>query len=686
MDERIGHYKIVSELGRGGMGVVYKAHEESLNRFVALKVLGEHLTEDESYVERFVREAQSAAKLNHPNIVQIYSISKDGNRHFFVMEYVSGTSVQRLIRNQGRIEPVTAARIILQAAAGLQAAHELGVIHRDIKPANLMVTEKGLVKIADFGLALLTENATRLTATGMFMGTPGYLSPEQCLDSGLDHRSDIYSLGVTFFEMLAGSMPFKATSPLALIRQIIEVEPPDIRELNPVVDGGLRTILQKMMAKDRDQRYSSCDALAQDLEGWLASQGAQRTDPAMVAKAVSSGSGAAAASDRPAALHSDPTVVMESGEAAAAGTAPLPPSVTAPQPPPPASPTAPVSPPPAPAATPPAAATAAPPPPQPAPVPAPQPVAPVEATTAGARKGGNRFALVAILVVLLGLAGLAAGSFYAWRSGVFASLIGGGGEEPLKVTDADIGELGGGGSQTPPGPESERATQLEATGASGAAAEASSSSAEATQSGSSALQTTGQSQSATPAGQGPSGSASTSREPATTAPRRGSDRQNTAPTHDRPVSTSQSAPPTAPRPTATAILALGDPTLSEAAATYLESRLASSGIEVVDARSLSGLPLDGEPEAAAAAMSDVARWLVVVRGEYQSQREVRYLGRYDTVFQGRLFVRLIDVGTRQATRPLVNEGLEYTHLNADDKVRDLLRPISSRIVDTVRPD
>jgi hypothetical protein len=289
-------------------------------------------------------------------------------------------------------------------------------------------------------------------------------------------------------------------------------------------------------------------------------------------------------------------------------------------------------------------------------------------------------------VVLLGLAGLAAGSFYAWRAGVFANLIGSGGEEPMKVTDADIGELGGGGSETPPGPESEDATQLEATGASGVAAEASSPSTELSQSGSSTSQTTGQSQSAIPAGQGPSGPASTSRGPATTAPRRGSDRQNTAQTNDRPASKSQVAPPAAPRPTATAILALGDPTLSEAAATYLESRLASSGIEVVDARSLSGLPLDGEPEAAAAAMSDVARWLVVVRGEYQSQREVRYLGRYDTVFQGRLFVRLIDVGNRQATRPLVNEGLEYTHLNADDKVRDLLRPISSQIVDTVRPD
>ena len=271
--ERIGHYKIVSELGRGGMGVVYKAHEESLNRYVAIKMLGEHLEEDAEYVERFVREAQSAAALSHPNIVQIYSISEEDGHHYFVMEYVQGTSVQRMIQTKGKLPPADAARLILQAAAGLQDAHAQDVVHRDIKPANLMVTDRGLVKIADFGLALMGAATTRLTATGMLMGTPGYLSPEQCLDQSPDHRTDIYSLGVTFFEMVTGTMPFRADSPLALLKLIVEVEPPDIRELNPEVDDELRAIIAQMLAKDREDRYSSCTEVINDLQGWLEANG-----------------------------------------------------------------------------------------------------------------------------------------------------------------------------------------------------------------------------------------------------------------------------------------------------------------------------------------------------------------------------------------------------------------------------
>ncbi|OYV96528.1 MAG: hypothetical protein B7Z68_05500, partial [Acidobacteria bacterium 21-70-11] len=225
---KIGHYTIVSELGRGGMGVVYKAHEESLNRFVAIKVLGEHLCTDPTFVARFVREAQAAAALSHPNIIQIFFIGEDEGRHFFVMEYVSGKSLLAMVREEGRIDNPRAAQFMLQAANGLAVAHDKGFLHRDIKPANLMVDERGLLKIADFGLALPQDAATRLTATGMLMGTPGYLSPEQCRGEAVDRRTDIYSLGVTFFELLSGHTPFHADSPLALLRKILEEEPPDI--------------------------------------------------------------------------------------------------------------------------------------------------------------------------------------------------------------------------------------------------------------------------------------------------------------------------------------------------------------------------------------------------------------------------------------------------------------------------
>jgi serine/threonine protein kinase len=276
MEERIGHYTIVSELGRGGMGVVYKAHEESLNRIVALKVLGKHLSEDKSFVERFKREAQSAAAMNHPNIVQVYSIDEFDGQHCFAMEYVQGSSIQQLIKKTGQMDPVRAARLVLQAASGLGAAHGKGIYHRDIKPANLMVDESGLVKIADFGLALLAAGTTRLTSTGMFMGTPGYLSPEQCLSEDVDQRTDIYSLGVTLYEMLTGVTPLKADSPLALLRQIIDVEPRDVGELRPEVPESLRLILRKMMAKKPDERYPDCAALIVDMQNWLENASGKR--------------------------------------------------------------------------------------------------------------------------------------------------------------------------------------------------------------------------------------------------------------------------------------------------------------------------------------------------------------------------------------------------------------------------
>ena len=247
MIEKLGHYKIVSELGRGGMGVVYKAYEESLNRYVAIKVLGEHLSHDENFVKRFVREAKAAAGLSHPNVIQIFYIGHEASpapnphgpdeRHYFVMEFVEGRSVHDVLEQEGALDPMRAARIVQQAASGLAVAHDQGLVHRDIKPANLLVTKDERVKIADFGLALApTDGATRLTATNSLMGTPGYLSPEQCCGEPAGPRSDIYSLGMTFYEMLTGSMPFKGESPLAVLRQILDEEPPSLLQIDPDLD------------------------------------------------------------------------------------------------------------------------------------------------------------------------------------------------------------------------------------------------------------------------------------------------------------------------------------------------------------------------------------------------------------------------------------------------------------------
>ena len=271
MEERVfGHYRVVEELGRGGMGVVYKAFEESLNRSVAIKVLAEHLTEDEDFVKRFKREAQSAAGLSHPNVIQIFFIGDEQGVPYFVMEFVEGPSVKDVLKKEGAMASGVAARLARQAASGLAAAHDRGLIHRDIKPANLMVARGNQIKIADFGLALQPKDAaTRLTATGMLMGTPGYLSPEQCGGASPDSRSDIYSLGMTLYEMLAGSGPFEGNSPLAIIRQILYEEPPPLDELDIGVSPQLNEIVAKMLAKAPSERYQSCREVMDALKVYI---------------------------------------------------------------------------------------------------------------------------------------------------------------------------------------------------------------------------------------------------------------------------------------------------------------------------------------------------------------------------------------------------------------------------------
>lgn len=266
MKEHLGHYDIIAELGRGGMGVVYKGYETSLNRYVAIKVLAESLAHDESVKERFLREARSMAALNDPHIISIYFIGDDAGQTYFVMEFVDGESLGSLLKREGKLKPEQAAKIVYQTAQGLATAHDKGVIHRDIKPGNLMITAKGAVKIADFGIALSSQDfSKKLTSTGEFVGTPGYLSPEVCQGKPVDQRSDIFSLGIVLFECLAGRMPFTDESPLGLMLEVVKAEIPDVRTLNADVDPELERILAKMVAKDPAERYQSCQELVADL-------------------------------------------------------------------------------------------------------------------------------------------------------------------------------------------------------------------------------------------------------------------------------------------------------------------------------------------------------------------------------------------------------------------------------------
>jgi serine/threonine protein kinase len=266
MKTQLGHYDLVAELGRGGMGVVYKGYENSLNRYVAIKVLADSLAHDPAVKERFLREARSMAALNDTHIIQIYFIGEDTGQPYIVMEFVQGEALSSVLKRTGKLDVEQAAKVIYQTAQGLGTAHDRGVIHRDIKPANLMVTQRGGIKIADFGIALVSHDISKkLTTTGEFVGTPGYLSPEVCLAKPVDQRSDIFSLGIVLFEMLTGRMPFTDESPLGLMLEVVRAEIPDVRQLNDQVDADLARVLQKMIAKDPADRYQSCQELIADL-------------------------------------------------------------------------------------------------------------------------------------------------------------------------------------------------------------------------------------------------------------------------------------------------------------------------------------------------------------------------------------------------------------------------------------
>ncbi len=269
MKTHLGHYEIVGELGRGGMGVVYKAFEPALNRFVAIKELSPSLAHDPDLVERFLREARSMAQLSDPHIIQIYFIGTDETTRqpFFAMEFVEGDSLSALLKRHGKFGVDDTLKIMHQAAQGLSSAHDQGVIHRDIKPGNLMLTRRGQLKIADFGIALATRDLSRkLTSTGEFVGTPGYLSPEVCLARNIDQRSDIFSLGIVMFEMLTGKSPFSDESPLGLMLEVVKAEIPDIRQLNGDADQQTAAILARMVAKEPADRFPSCHDLAAALQ------------------------------------------------------------------------------------------------------------------------------------------------------------------------------------------------------------------------------------------------------------------------------------------------------------------------------------------------------------------------------------------------------------------------------------
>ena len=262
---RLGTYRIIETLGAGGMGVVYKAHDQSLDRHVALKVLSRELTQNKQFVERFEREARAAAQLSHPNITMIFFCGSQDRTHYYVMEFVEGRNLADLVKERGVLQPTRALDIARQSALGLKAATAHRIIHRDIKPSNLLLTAEGQVKITDFGLAkAVLGTALELTSTGVVMGTPLYMSPEQGRGANVDHRSDIYSLGATLYHLLTGKPPFDADSPIALILK--HINEPVAFPATPVVPDPMKALITRMLEKDQERRFPTYDALLEAID------------------------------------------------------------------------------------------------------------------------------------------------------------------------------------------------------------------------------------------------------------------------------------------------------------------------------------------------------------------------------------------------------------------------------------
>jgi len=227
----LSHYEILGPIGEGGMGMVYKALDKKLERVVALKFLNQKLLGDDLGKERFLSEARAAASLDHPNICPVYEIDESEGHTFIAMAFIAGQSLSKEMAAE-RLSVAAALDIAIQVAKGLQAAHERGIVHRDVKPGNLIVAEDGLVKIVDFGLALF-PGRTRVTRAGIAVGTLAYMSPEQARGEVVDHRSDIWSLGVVLYEMLTGRLPFRSDNALSLLHSIMQNTPQPVSRVRP---------------------------------------------------------------------------------------------------------------------------------------------------------------------------------------------------------------------------------------------------------------------------------------------------------------------------------------------------------------------------------------------------------------------------------------------------------------------